>query len=92
MGDPELIACAQKELKNILGPQVDSWKALRVYRIERALNLFSPADLMRRKSQEINLPDWLYACGDHLETPSIEGAVISGKKAASSVLRTLGLR
>jgi phytoene dehydrogenase-like protein len=89
MDDAELISGAQKQLRSVLGTQVSSWKALRVDRIAHALNSFSPAQLMLRKAQEVKLAHWLYVCGDHLETPSIEGAIISGKKAAASILRTL---
>jgi predicted NAD/FAD-dependent oxidoreductase len=34
----------------------------------------------------------LYACGDHLETPSINGALRSGRRAAEALLEDWGLR
>ena len=88
--DAELVSGAQEQLREVLGTQVNKWKALRVYRIEHALNGFTPAHLLQRRAQEIKVLDWLYVCGDYLETPSIEGAVISGKKAAGSILRSFG--
>ncbi|MEO7162274.1 MAG: NAD(P)/FAD-dependent oxidoreductase [Bdellovibrionia bacterium] len=89
--DNELIDGARVHLKKVLGAQVNSWSALRVYRINHALNVFSPAHILQRSVREIPLPDWLFVCGDHLETPSIEGAIISGKKAAGAILRSFGL-
>jgi predicted NAD/FAD-dependent oxidoreductase len=34
----------------------------------------------------VRLEAGLYACGDHLETPSINGALRSGRRAAEALL------
>jgi phytoene dehydrogenase-like protein len=42
--------------------------------------------------REVALGDGLFVCGDHRDTPSIQGAMASGARAARAVLRTLGAR
>ncbi|WP_324277277.1 hypothetical protein [Blastococcus brunescens] len=37
----------------------------------------------------VDLGDGLYVCGDHRDTPSIQGAMASGARAARAVLRAL---
>jgi hypothetical protein len=38
----------------------------------------------------VDLGDGLFVCGDHRDTPSIQGAMASGARAARAVLRRLG--
>ncbi|MFE2178939.1 FAD-dependent oxidoreductase, partial [Kitasatospora sp. NPDC059462] len=33
----------------------------------------------------------LYVCGDHRDTSSVQGALVSGRRAAEAVARDLGL-
>jgi hypothetical protein len=35
--------------------------------------------------------DGLYVCGDHRDTSSIQGALVSGRRAARAVLADLGV-
>jgi hypothetical protein len=44
-----------------------------------------PFDLRR----EVDLGGGLFVCGDHRDTPSIQGAMASGARAGRAVLRTL---
>ena len=37
----------------------------------------------------VDLGDGLFVCGDHRDTPSIQGAMASGTRAARAVLRAL---
>lgn len=37
----------------------------------------------------VDLGDGLFVCGDHRDTPSIQGAMASGARAARAVLRRL---
>jgi predicted NAD/FAD-dependent oxidoreductase len=48
-----------------------------------------PPPLMLRKP--VRLLDGLYVCGDHRDTGSIQGALVSGRRAASAVLAELGM-
>ena len=42
-----------------------------------------------RLRRPVELGDGLYVCGDHRDTPSIQGAMASGARAARAVLRAL---
>ena len=68
---------------------VAGWNHLRTYRVENALPSFSPG---RHKPAGENplLDSGVFICGDHRETPSIQGALVSGRKAATAVSRKLG--
>lgn len=72
-------------LRSWFGPQVDEWRHLRTDRIRRAL---PPVDLL--PSSESGTPsriaDGLYLCGDYRESGTLDGALVSGRKAAETVL------
>jgi phytoene dehydrogenase-like protein len=86
-GERELETEVCKHLSDWFGPQVSDWKHLRTYRIPRAL----PA---RRSLEPAALPvrrrPGLYICGDHRETPSLQGAMASGRRAAEAVVADRG--
>ena len=42
-----------------------------------------------RLRRPVDLGDGVYVCGDHRDTPSIQGAMASGARAARAVLRAL---
>jgi hypothetical protein len=42
-----------------------------------------------RLRQAVDLGDGVYVCGDHRDTPSIQGAMASGRRTAHAVLRRL---
>ena len=42
-----------------------------------------------RLRRPVDLGEGLYVCGDHRDTPSIQGAMASGARTARAVLRTL---
>jgi phytoene dehydrogenase-like protein len=75
-------------LETLLGPDVKTWKVLKTYKIKNALNSFAPKEISESSSKKKPFPNWLLSCGDYLETPSIEGAVISGQKAAARILES----
>jgi phytoene dehydrogenase-like protein len=82
----ELETEVRKHLASWFGPPVSAWKHLRTYRIPQAL----PA---RRSLEPAALPvrrrPGLYICGDHRETPSLQGAMASGRRAAEAVMGDL---
>lgn len=79
----ELESEVRKHLTTWYGPRVSDWKHLRTYRIPRAL----PA---RRSLEPAALPvrrrPGTYLCGDHRETPSLQGAMVAGRRAAEAVV------
>lgn len=78
------------ELNDWFGkPTVDTWRELRTYRIEHALPSFEPGR-HRASGESPRLDSGVFVCGDHRETPSIQGALVSGRKAAKAVAREIG--
>jgi phytoene dehydrogenase-like protein len=73
-----------EQLREVFGSQVDSWRHLRTYNIPHALPVQPPG--FRQATRMPVLQDDIIVCGDYLETSSIQGALVSGRKAASKVL------
>lgn len=80
--DDELDVLVREQLDRWYGPEVYSWRALRVDRVERAL----PAD-PSFGSTSLNRAPGLSVCGDHVASPSIQGALASGRQCAEELLR-----
>jgi phytoene dehydrogenase-like protein len=73
----------QAQLRGWFGAQVSDWRALRVDMITHA----QPDSLPPlRPRQRVALGEGLYVCGDHRDTPSIQGALFSGRRTAEAVL------
>lgn len=68
---------------------VSTWRHLKTYRVERALPSFEPGRI-KPGGENPRLESGVFICGDHRETPSIQGALVSGRKAAAAVLEGLG--
>ncbi len=83
--DDALDRAVREELGVWFGPDVTAWTLLRVYRIEYGLPVAAPEAGWQRSSQQ----DGVFICGDYLESPSIEGALIGGRKTAEAVLNAL---
>jgi hypothetical protein len=62
------------------------WELLRRFEIPAALPA-APAPLNTRR--EVRLGDGRYLAGDHRDTPSIQGALVSGRRAAQALLADL---
>jgi phytoene dehydrogenase-like protein len=68
---------------------VRGWHLLRASRVPHTLPRVTPGLAAERA---VRIGDGLYACGDHLETPSINGALRSGRRAAEAVMQDWGVR
>jgi phytoene dehydrogenase-like protein len=80
--DAALERDVRQQLGGWFGPTVASWRHLRTYRIPFSLPArasLEPAALPVRRRPG------LYICGDHRETPSLQGAMASGRRAAEAV-------
>jgi phytoene dehydrogenase-like protein len=86
--DETLLAAVRKECAEWFGSQVKDWRHLRTYRIEHALPDQTPPALAtpERPSQ---LSSCLYIAGDYRETASIQGALVSGRRAAEAIAADL---
>jgi phytoene dehydrogenase-like protein len=77
----------RRHLTSWFGIAVADWRHLRTYRIPLALparKSLEPAALPVRRRPG------LYLCGDHRETPSLQGAMASGRRAAEAVSEDWG--
>jgi phytoene dehydrogenase-like protein len=77
----------REQLEGWFGKQVTDWRLLRRYRIAHAL-----PDLPPRGDAEpfarITSDPRVLVCGDHLTRGSIEGAMLSGRRAAEAILES----
>ena len=82
----DLTEAVERELTGWFGAGTfATWKPLGNYRVERALPEFEPGR-HRPDGEPPRLDSGVFICGDHRETPSIQGALVSGRKAARAVL------
>lgn len=87
MPDPRGLADrVQTELRAWFGSQVHDWRHLRTIPIARALPEQPPGVGMRGPGYRMQ--HGVYVCGDFQWSASIEGAMLSGKRAADAVLAT----
>jgi phytoene dehydrogenase-like protein len=76
---------ARAQLETWFGPQVRSWRHLRTYHILLAQpDQLPPA--LDTPERPVRLAPGLYVCGDHRDTASIHGAMVSGRRAAAALL------
>ncbi|MEM6702591.1 MAG: NAD(P)/FAD-dependent oxidoreductase [Acidobacteriota bacterium] len=73
------------------GEQVDDWRLLEEQSIRYALPLQTPGEFQRPRLR-CRHGSGVFVAGDALETASIHGALVSGRKTARSVLEALGVR
>jgi len=78
----------RRHLATIYGADPSGWELLAVHAIPRALTAMPPPLDPRR---EVDLGDGLVVAGDHRDTASQQGALVSGRRAADAVLGHLGL-
>jgi hypothetical protein len=86
--DEVLDHAVRAQLREWWGSQVSTWRTLRTYRIAHALPA-RPGDRLDPVSLDVRLPDGVFVCGDHRDTPSIQGAMVSGWRAAQAVSNSL---
>ena len=72
-------------LHSWFGSQVNKWRHLRTDQISRAL---PPLDLLSpgNRTAPSRVAPGLYLCGDYRESGTLDGALLSGRKAAESIL------
>ena len=85
-GETDLDA-VRAQLRQWFGRPVEAWRHLRTYRITHALPSYPVGGALTRPAR---LTPGLYACGDHREHPSLNGAMASGRRAAEAVHADLG--
>ena len=79
----------RERLAQVFGTDTREWEHLATYRIAEALPEFLPGSPLTRAAR---VATGLYVCGDHRATPSQQGALVSGRRAATAVLADLGFQ
>ncbi|MFT4112408.1 NAD(P)/FAD-dependent oxidoreductase [Silvibacterium sp.] len=79
-----LEAAVRGHARRIFGAPVDRWRRLRTYAIPHALPL--AAHVMWNPQPVQRTSEGVYLCGDVTETPSIQGALVSGRRVAEALL------
>jgi phytoene dehydrogenase-like protein len=77
----------RRELARIYGVATDEWTHLHTAEVRHALPAFPAASPLRR---DVAVGDGLFVAGDHRDTPSQQGALVSGRRAAQAALAHLG--
>jgi hypothetical protein len=76
-------------LAALYGRPTGSWEHIATVRAEPGLVTAPPPPGVLRKP--VKLSGTLFVAGDHRDTPSLQGALVSGRRAARAVLRELGV-
>lgn len=82
--DPPDEALLRRELERLYGVSTADWEHLATVPVPGALPAAPPPLELRRP---VGLGGGFYVAGDHRDTPSIQGAMVSGRRAATAVLR-----
>jgi hypothetical protein len=85
--DPSLEPRVRSGLARMYDTSTRDWELLDLYAIARALPFLAAGQPLARP---VRLGPGRYVCGDHRDTPSIQGALVSGRRAARTVLADLG--
>ncbi len=72
------------QLQSWFGADVARWSVVGGYPVVRALPLCRHAEWQQ---SDARLMEGVYVCGDYRETPSIQGALASGRRGAEALLR-----
>ena len=84
----ELLAAVRKQLGEWFGRDVLGWRHLRTDWIPNALPEQTPSS-GGAGAKDISVQPGLYVCGDHRDTASINGALLSGRRVAEAVVKSL---
>ena len=75
------------QLREWYGPVTDTWEHLATYRIPGALPAIPPP--AGRLRSTVRCGARRYVAGDHRDSPSVQGALVSGRRTADAVLHDL---
>ncbi len=84
----ELDIAARAQLRGWFGSDVDAWTSLPMSEISHAQPSQRSLEPVERP---VDLGDGLFVCGDHRDQASINGALVSGRRAAAAVVGAAAL-
>lgn len=79
-------ATVRSQVGEIFGCDTSGWQLVTRHVIPHALPVQAPGQPIR---QAVDLGDGRFVCGDHRDTGSIQGAIVSGRRTAAAVLARL---
>ena len=71
-----------RHVGEIYGCDTSGWRTVTRHRVDAALPAMTPPLTVR---SPVTLGDGIFVCGDHRDTASIQGALVSGQRAAEAV-------
>lgn len=83
--DAQLEGAVRAQLSEWFGSAVEGWRHLRTYRISHALPAQVPP-LLNPTSPPVQINPRLFICGEYRSAASIQWAMVSGRKAAETVM------
>lgn len=83
--DDHLARIVRAQLHGWYGDDVSSWELLRIDRIAYAQPRQDVVDLPSL-AREVRVDERTWVCGDHRDTGTIQGALVSGRRTASAIL------
>ena len=84
LDDAALDSAVRMQLGDWFGGVVKDWRLLRIYRLERALPSQTPP-VSYPGTRPTIAGDGVWVCGEYRNAPSIQWALVSGRRAAQSV-------
>ncbi|MBK1783889.1 NAD(P)/FAD-dependent oxidoreductase [Prauserella cavernicola] len=76
----------RERLARLYDTSTTDWSLLARYPVEHALPAMEAGHPL---TKPVRLDDGLYVCGDHRDTSSLQGALVSGRRAAAAVVSEL---
>jgi phytoene dehydrogenase-like protein len=84
----QLLQAVLEQLREWFGDTIATWKHLTTYSIRYALPAQIPPALSVPQ-RPVRWQSGIYVCGDHRDNASIQGAMVSGRRAAEAVMQDL---
>lgn len=84
----ELESVVREQMRGWFGPSAERWRHLRTYQIRNAVPITRQMDV-GGASLAGEVQPGIYRCGDYTEDPTINGALLSGIRAADQILSKL---
>lgn len=82
--DSDLEISVRKHMAGWFGQQeVDEWKLIRIYRIRHSQSAQGPDYIFDRG---VSVGDGIFVCGDHRNSPTLHGAILSGETGAKEAM------
>jgi phytoene dehydrogenase-like protein len=86
--DDSIERAVRAQMEGWFGAPARSWRLLRIQRVPRALPAQDPS-FLEPPERPVRLENGTFVCGDHRDQGSLQGAMVSGRRAAEAVLSDL---